>query len=60
MTIISKNSICLFHFNLNTRFHACKTYSNKTFFVKDICRLYHCSKASEFTLNPTAIIICKL
>ena len=59
MTIISKK-IQYVSFNLNTRFHACKTYSNKTFFVKDICRLYHCSKASEFTLNPTAIIICKL
>ena len=59
MTIISKKIRYVSH-DLNTRFHACKTYSNKTFSVKDICRLYHCSKASEFTLNPTAIIICKL
>lgn len=32
--------------DLITRFHACKTYSNKTFSVEDICKLYHCSKAS--------------
>lgn len=45
MIIISKNIRYVYH-DLNTRFHACKTYSNKTFSVKDICRLYHCSKAS--------------
>lgn len=32
--------------DLNHRFHACKTYSNGRFKVREICRLYHCSKAS--------------
>ena len=44
MTIISKKIRYVSH-DLNTRFHACKIYSNKTFSV-NICRLYHCSKAS--------------
>ena len=45
MNIISKKIQYVSH-DLNTRFHACKTYSSNTYSVKDICRLYHCSKAS--------------
>ena len=40
MTIISKKIRYVSH-NLNTRFHACKTYSNKTFSIKDISKIYH-------------------
>ena len=45
MNIISKKIQYVSH-DLNTRFHACKTYSSNIYSVKDICRLYHCSKAS--------------
>ena len=45
MNIISKKIQYVSH-DLNTRFHACKTYSSNKYSVKDICRLYHCSKAS--------------
>lgn len=45
MNIIPQNLRYLPH-DLNTKFHACKTYSNTNYSIKDICRLYHCSKAS--------------
>ena len=40
MIIISKNIRYVYH-DLNTRFHACKTYSNKTFSVKDLSKRPH-------------------
>lgn len=45
MNIISQKIKYTPH-DLNTRFHACKTYSNRNFKIREICRLYHCSKAS--------------
>ena len=35
-----------FPHDIKTKFHACKTYSNGKYKVHEICRLYHCSKAS--------------
>ena len=43
------NIINYYPHDLNTRFHACKTYSNRKdnhYKLKDILRLYHISKAS--------------
>lgn len=48
MNSISHN-IKYFPHDLNTRFHACKTYSNRKsnhYKIKDILRMYHISKAS--------------
>ena len=48
MNSISYNIKYLPH-DLNTRFHACKTYSNRKsnhYKMKDILRMYHISKAS--------------
>jgi hypothetical protein len=48
MNIIAQKTRYLPH-NLNTRFHACKTYSNRKknhYTLNDVLRLYHISKAS--------------
>ena len=48
MNSISHNIRYLSH-DLKTRFHTCKTYSNKKsnhFKIKDILRMHHISKAS--------------